>query len=174
MTWALAALGLSLGVQAFADAGPAMPTHRIVSPDGSFAVTFPCSEANIQVRRQGGGAVMVCPAFGLVFVASHGMVSPDPSDGGKPRSYEKYIASAHNDLPPEEVKEFVLAGHAAIKVTCPEREGVACAEFVNIELGKPLMVAAAEPQPGALAAQDRSRAMQLARQFYDSLEILAK
>jgi hypothetical protein len=166
---ASAAALATIATAASAQAGVGGVWRRVVTSDGSIAVSLPCADSETGVRSEGGTTAMICKSEGLGFEV---MVGAMPNASGAPESFDQLLSEAQHDPNAGEVHVTSVSGHRAFTVTRSASGPVGLAQFVDFKPGKPIIMMAMEDPEGAIPASGKAPAAERARKFRGSLEII--
>ncbi|MDP9057498.1 MAG: hypothetical protein M3N34_09310 [Pseudomonadota bacterium] len=146
----------------------------MVSPDGSFAVTFPCKVSDIYVQRENNAPLMVCISHGVVFGAGRGGSKMVPGTTSFEGNFDTFLDTIRNTFGASSVKELVFSGHRAFQYFCRPGDQQACKLVIDLPPGQPLMLTGGDNPAAAATPEVWLQNVTRIAPFFSSLEILAK
>jgi hypothetical protein len=156
------------------DQGTVAPATRVVSSDGTFAVTLPCKSKDVYVRQSGSVPLVACDVNAVFFGASRTapkrMVDGKPVDG----NFDSFLESVRANLGADRVRESSIAGHRAFEYLCPNSDGQPCKVVIEMPSGLPLMLTGGDSPAATASAAAWHWVSPSVATFFKSLEFLAK
>jgi hypothetical protein len=146
---------------------------RVVSPDGSVAVTMPCKDEKVVWQKRYGADVISCSSGGLQFGV---MVGPalDPKNDKLITQYQDILAIVSIDPTKEVVVETTVRDHPAMLIRSLPSAPFGIAQAIDLQPGKPILLMVMSDSEDALTASALTRANDLAQSFLASFEDLTK
>ena len=167
MVSAMIVAGSSLCAQSI----PAPEVVRAVSPDGSFAVSFPCRRSDIVTSGGHDAPMMVCINKGLVFGAGRETLAA--ARGATPtKAFEMFRDIVRSQFGVARVQDISVSGHRAFTYLCENSDGQPCKLVVEMPSGAPIMLTGGDnPAANATAAVWHQNSARVSA-FFGTLEFL--